>query len=135
MKLSLWLSFFANPAVLAALTVLPALGLLALLARVRRRRALARLGPPFALAQLIEHPRRRWTPILLGLALTLIVVGAAGPRWGTGAPPSVAPGRDIVVVLDLSRSMSARDALPSRLGKAKDALAELAHAIQGRGGH
>jgi Ca-activated chloride channel family protein len=135
MKLSLMLSFFANPAILAALAILPALGVLALVARIRRRRALARLGPPFALAQLVEHPRRRWSPLLVGLALTLLVVGAAGPRWGLGAPPPVAPGRDIVVVLDLSRSMSARDALPSRLGKAKQALAELADAVQARGGH
>jgi Ca-activated chloride channel family protein len=135
MSLGLWLSWFANPAVLAALAVLPALGLLALVGRVKRRRALARIGPPFALAQLVEHPRRRWTPILIGLAVTLIVVGAAGPRWGMGAPPPVAPGRDIVVVLDLSRSMLARDTLPSRLGKAKEALAELADAVQTRGGH
>src|SRR5207247_3995198 len=73
--------------------------------------------------------------VLIGLALALLVVGAAGPRWGMGAPPPVAPGRDIVVILDLSRSMSARDALPSRLGKAKGALAELADAVQARGGH
>src|SRR6516162_3146272 len=123
MKLTLLLSFFANPAVLAALAVLPTLGVLALFAQMRRRRALARVGPPFALTLLVEHPRRRLAPILLGLALTLIVFGAAGPRWGTGVPPPVAPGRDVVVVLDLSRSMSARDALPSRLGKAKAALA------------
>jgi len=135
MKLGLLLSYFANPAILAALAVLPALLALALVARIRRRQALARLGPPFALAQLIEQPRRRWAPVLIGLALMLIVAGAAGPRWGIGAPPPVAPGRDIVVVLDLSRSMSARDALPSRLGKAKVALAELADAVQARGGH
>jgi Ca-activated chloride channel family protein len=135
MKLTLLLSFFANPALLAALAVLPTLGVLALFAQMRRRRALARVGPPFALTLLVEHPRRRLAPILLGLALTLIVFGAAGPRWGTGVPPPVAPGRDVVVVLDLSRSMSARDALPSRLGKAKAALAELAGAVQARGGH
>jgi Ca-activated chloride channel family protein len=135
MRYSLWLSIFANPAALAALAILPALGLFALIGRVRRRRALARIGPPFALAQLVEHPRRRWAAVLIGLALTLLVIGAAGPRWGMGTPPPVAPGRDIVVVLDLSRSMLARDALPSRLGKAKDALAELADAVQARGGH
>ncbi|HTK78760.1 MAG TPA: VWA domain-containing protein, partial [Gemmataceae bacterium] len=135
MRLGSWLSVFANPAMLAALAVLPALALLAIVGRVRRRWALARVGPPFAVAQLIEHPRRRWAPVLIALALTLIVIGAAGPRWGTGAPPPVAPGRDIVAVLDLSRSMLARDALPSRLGKAKEALAQLADVVQSRGGH
>src|SRR5262245_39398943 len=108
--------FFTTPALLAALAVLPALGVLALVARRRRRRLLARLGTPAALAAQVERPPGRWR-VGLGwvLGLAFLALGAAGPRWSLGPPPPIAPGRDIVVLLDLSRSMLARDALPSRL--------------------
>ena len=60
---------------------------------------------------------------------------AAGPHWGLGPPPPTAPGRDIVVVLDLSRSMWATDALPNRFEMARQALRDLAGAVEKRGGH
>src|SRR5437763_1263518 len=127
---------FTDPVLLAALAVPPALGLLALLARRRRRRLLARLGLPGAVAAHVERPPGRWRiGAGWGLGLAALTVGAAGPRWGSGPPPPTAPGRDVVVVLDLSRSMLACDALPSRLGRAKDALREFAAAVQARGGH
>src|SRR5262249_58131955 len=44
-------------------------------------------------------------------------------------------GRDLVVVLDLSRSMLARDVLPSRLERAGQALDDLSRAVERRGGH
>src|SRR5436305_256465 len=102
--------YFATPVLLAALAVLPALGLLALLARRRRRRRLAQLGPPLLLAGQVERPPGGWRAgVGWALGLALLAVGAAGPRWGLGPPPPTAPGRDLVVVLDLSRSMLARD--------------------------
>jgi Ca-activated chloride channel family protein len=128
--------FFSAPALLAALAVLPALGLLALLARRRRRRLLVRLGLPGAVSAHVERPPGRWRAGAgWVLGLTFLALGAAGPHWGSGPPPPTAPGRDVVVVLDLSRSMLARDALPSRLGRAKEALRQFADAVQARGGH
>src|SRR5262249_7994535 len=58
----------------------------------------------------------------------------AGPRWGTDWTQAPAPGRDLVVVLDLSRSMLAEDVLPSRQERAKQALRELSFSLQRRGG-
>lgn len=65
----------------------------------------------------------------------LLVVASAGPRWGYDPEPETAAGRDIVVLLDVSRSMNAEDVLPSRLDRAKQALGALADAVQKRGGH
>jgi Ca-activated chloride channel homolog len=128
--------FFTTPGLLWALAVLPALAGLALWSHRRRRNLVARLGPPGVITGQVERKRGGWR-IFAGwmLGLTFLVAGAAGPHWGLGPPPPTAPGRDIVVVLDLSRSMLAQDALPSRLGRAKDALREFADAVQVRGGH
>jgi Ca-activated chloride channel family protein len=128
--------FFTTPALLGTLAILPVLVVLALWARRRRRTLIARIGPPGVIAGQVERPTGGWR-IAFGwtLGLALLSVGAAGPHWGLGPPPPTAPGRDIVVVLDVSRSMLAQDALPSRLDKSKDSLREFADAVQARGGH
>jgi Ca-activated chloride channel family protein len=67
--------------------------------------------------------------------LILLVLGIAGPQWGRRPlrAEELAPGRDLVVVLDLSRSMLAEQ--PSRQERALAALGDLADALQARGGH
>jgi Ca-activated chloride channel family protein len=71
----------------------------------------------------------------LVLGLVLLIVSIAGPQWGRDWEQSAAPGRDLVVVLDLSRSMLAQDVLPSRAERAKKALEDLSYTVQQRGGH
>jgi Ca-activated chloride channel family protein len=127
---------FVHPDALCLLALLPALGLVALLAARRRRKALAQLGDPFAVRALTAPPRwQRLRSLCWTLGLTLLVVGVAGPRWGRDWNQPAAPGRDLVIVLDLSRSMLAEDVLPSRQERAKQALRDLSFALQRRGGH
>src|SRR5712692_9007807 len=101
--------WLADPWALWLLALLPALAALAVLARRWRRRRLARLGRLAALGTLARG-RRPWR-LLRGLCLTvalLVSIGAiAGPRWGLDPQQSVAPGRDVVVLVDVSRSMLA----------------------------
>jgi len=59
--------------------------------------------------------RRAW---LLSLALALTIVALAGPRWGGQAETAVEPAREILVALDLSRSMLVTDAPRSRIDRA-----------------
>ncbi len=60
----------------------------------------------------------------LGLAaLLLLGAAAAGPRWGAEAAPQTAAAEDVVFVLDTSRSMLVKDLRPSRLERAKAAIA------------
>jgi Ca-activated chloride channel family protein len=130
-----WETWFAQPWALWLLAVLPPLTLLAALARWRRRRALLRLGGAFALQAMLAP--RRWAGLFQGmcltLGLTLLVFGVAGPQWGRDPHHQVSSGRDLVVVLDLSRSMLAEQ--PSRQKFARDALLGLADSLQKRGGH
>lgn len=69
----------------------------------------------------------------MSLAILLLILGIAGPQWGQDWNQTVDPGRDLIVVLDLSRSMLAEN--PSRLQQAKQALMELAHTAEARGRH
>jgi Ca-activated chloride channel family protein len=69
----------------------------------------------------------------LFFGLTLLIVGAAGPRWGR--MPNAAnqrPARDVVLVLDVSRSMLAEQ--PSRQDLARRALHNLAATLTSEGG-
>ena len=91
----------------------------------RRRQALLR----FADAGLVERlaPRFSWTRGLTrrGLVtctLLLLVAALLGPRWGAAEQTIARRNIDVVVLLDVSRSMLARDVAPSRLERAKLAV-------------
>jgi len=129
--------WFANPWIFTLLSVLPLLGVGGFLAARRRRRILAHFGSPLALRPLVA--RRHWLRVVqracFAFGMMLLVAGSAGPHWGRDWDLPAAPGRDIVLVLDMSRSILAQDVLPSRFGRAKKALDDLSYAVQKRGGH
>jgi Ca-activated chloride channel family protein len=128
--LSPWL---ARPEGLALLALMPFVALGAWWAARRRRQALqAWLGDPLPVPGW-DHGRRRGRQ-LRSLAVFLLIAGTAGPQWGRDpdAPPVL--GRDVWVVLDVSRSMLAEDRPPaSRLDRAKTAVRELAAELRRRG--
>jgi Ca-activated chloride channel family protein len=114
------------------LTVLPMLAVLAAVAWFQRRRAWTQLG---FIQRVPGKIQRRWGATCVTAGLVLLVLGIAGPQWGRRPvrAEELAPGRDLVVVLDLSRSMLAEQ--PSRQERALAALVDLADALQARGGH
>lgn len=73
--------------------------------------------------------------VLIGTALMLLGIAVLGPCWGKQALPR-APSqvRDLLVVLDVSRSMLCEDAPPNRLDRAKSDLSALAKELERRGG-
>jgi Ca-activated chloride channel family protein len=63
-----------------------------------------------------------------------VIVALAQPRWGRSGDRQLPPGHDVVLALDVSRSMGARDAVPDRLSVAVTAAESLLEALgQGRG--
>ena len=133
--MTVWLRWFAQPWALWLLFTLPVVSLLLAWAAWRRRRALRQLGTAFLVERLVLiRPRaRRWQAIALSLGLFGVIVGLAGPRWGVAAQPELLGGKDIVIVLDLSKSMLAEQ--PSRLERARRSLRDFADMLEGRGGH
>ncbi|WZO98081.1 VWA domain-containing protein [Isosphaeraceae bacterium EP7] len=111
----------AHPERLWLLAIVPILGLWVRRGRGLRRRDWAAL----------ERPGRppgdgAWAWLA---AIALLVLALAQPRWGRGpgAPPEV--GRDVVLVVDVSRSMAAEDAIPSRLGVAAESASDLVRSL------
>jgi Ca-activated chloride channel homolog len=96
--------------------------LLAMYSAVRRRRALAtfasaELGP--LLLGRVSAGRQAFRAGLFVLAIGLLAAAIVGPRWDKYLEKQKVYGRDIVVALDVSRSMLARDVTPYRLANAK----------------
>ncbi|MBE6398265.1 MAG: VWA domain-containing protein, partial [Lentisphaerae bacterium] len=67
--------------------------------------------------------------LLSGLALCLFA--AARPQWGHSTQVVAAKSRNVVVALDVSRSMLAADVRPNRLERAKADIADLVDSLEG----
>ncbi|MGQ0615132.1 MAG: VWA domain-containing protein [Planctomycetaceae bacterium] len=93
--------------------------------RAGRRRLLLAVGPRAdKLAPGTSRGRRRRALFAGGLLLALLAF--AQPLWGAGAHPLEPRGADLVVCLDVSRSMLARDLAPNRLERAREEIRALA---------
>ena len=121
---------FGDPRWLWGLLALPLLAALQWRAMVRAERELARLVGTRSDHVLLEQRRPGERRLSLGLrlaALAALLMGAADPQWGRELVRRGATGSDVVMVIDVSASMDARDVAPSRLEEARrEALAVLA---------
>jgi len=69
--------------------------------------------------------------ILILIALALFTVALAGPKIGTEVREVQRRGVNMLIALDLSRSMNAEDVKPSRLQKAKFEISRLIERLRG----
>ena len=68
----------------------------------------------------------RWGRFLRwSLLWTLLIVAMAGPRWDYEDIRLFHPGNNLLILLDISRSMQADDVSPSRLGRARQEIQDL----------
>lgn len=104
---------FETPLLLAAAPILGGL-LLAGGWLARRRRLRAANAWSSGLGR-IATTRARWTPAILALGGILAGVAIAGPRGGPRSVVSESRALDLVIAVDVSRSMLAEDVAPSRL--------------------
>ncbi len=100
----------------------------------RRQLAASNYGPGTAGGR-SGAGRPRWRPAVMAFAVVLIVVAAARPYWGSADVPVERRGVDIAIALDVSRSMTATDVLPTRAAAASAELVTLlTHLRQDRAG-
>jgi len=132
---------FARPEYLYLLVLLPAFGILSIVVSRKRKASLAQFGRPETVAGLssLRPGSRRRARLLLFAGLISLIVATAGPHWGKGGETGVVVGRDLVVVLDLSRSMTANDMADLRYQQrwqaARAGIEALLARVQSRGGH
>ncbi len=105
----------------------------------RRRRAAATDHPKILQAEagthdlsLVPHaaPPRRPRP-WLAVGLVLVIAALARPQWGRLEEPVFDQAREILIALDLSRSMLSQDVKPSRLARAKLLVQSLLEKLAG----
>lgn len=89
---------------------------------VRRHQALRAFAEAGLLERLTAPPgwlRQVLRLMLCTAALVALVAALLGPRWGERQEKLASRGVDVMVLLDVSKSMLARDIAPSRLERAK----------------
>lgn len=75
--------------------------------------------------------RRNVQAAVVTVAVALIVMGLARPRMGGAEREVEQRSLDLVVALDLSRSMQAEDIAPTRLGRARSELRDVLNQLAG----
>lgn len=108
--------------------------LAAALAVVLRRRDLRRFASVAMLKEIaagFSVRRGLLRALLVSIAALATAVALARPGWNPRPKEVQRVGRDVVFVVDVSRSMLADDLFPSRLERAKLAIGDALEAIQG----
>jgi Ca-activated chloride channel family protein len=110
---------FGHPELLPLVLLLPLLAALGVWAYARRRRRVAEALGDAALVERLGAGDLRRFPwlrlLLLSGAAAALGVAAADPRWGMRVADEVTRSLDMVVAVDVSKSMYATDLQPSRL--------------------
>jgi len=125
---------FAEPRALLLLLLIPFLGILLTLVRIRRRRLLQRFGQEELVTRLVEAPGGgRWLVrvALLLLGTAFLSLALARPQWGPKVEEVRRQGVDVVIAMDVSNSMLAEDVKPSRLARAREEVASLIDSLEG----
>ena len=99
-----------------------------------KRRALASFGDPKLMSPLmpdVSRGRPVLKFILLLFAFWSLVIAIANPRIGSKIEEVKREGVDLIIALDLSKSMLAEDIKPNRLERSKQAISKLIDKLKG----
>ena len=125
---------FAEPDFVHALWAVLGFALLLVVLEYRRGDALGGLLGPLLRTRLVEGPAnwRRYARIALLVASALcLVLALMRPQWGLRHVATPRVGAEIMIALDVSRSMLAEDVAPNRLERAKAEIVDLLAHLRG----
>ncbi|MBT7864639.1 MAG: VWA domain-containing protein [Gemmatimonadetes bacterium] len=119
---------FSHPEVVWALLLVPAMLLLLIWSARRGQTALHDVvgeGVRERLTRSLDPTARSWRRALSVIGTMLVTIALLGPQFGLQLSMAQRRGVDVVICLDLSRSMLAQDIRPNRLEHARYAIGEL----------
>lgn len=119
---------FANPDAVWALLLIPVMLLILLRAWRRGNTAMLTVvgdGVRERLTRSLNLRARQWRRFLSIAGMLLLIISLTGPQFGLQLSMAQRRGVDIMICLDLSRSMLAQDLRPNRLDHARYAIGEL----------
>ena len=119
---------FAHPWWLFGSTVALVVAALLIVGGIFLLRAVRRFGEEERIEALVTAragSRRAVKGVLLVVAVALAFVALAQPQYGRGTRLIPATNLDVVIALDYSKSMYARDVRPSRVARAKSEVGQL----------
>ena len=125
---------FDNLQLLWALLLLPLLLIIGAIGLARGKRAAETFAKAGNLKQIRPYhspKRKRARFILMFTGLALVAFSVSGPKFGTAYEQVRSRGLDVVLGIDVSDSMLARDIRPSRLAFAKREIEHLVEQLKG----
>lgn len=125
---------FGDGLALWTLVLVPLLATLHWYASRRGRALLDRFGEHDLVRRLrpaVSVAARRWKASLVVAAVALLAIAVARPQFGTRVETVRRQGQDVIVALDVSRSMYAEDVAPNRLERAKIEVGRIIQRMDG----
>ncbi|MFW6020279.1 MAG: VWA domain-containing protein, partial [Bacteroidales bacterium] len=125
---------FDNPYILYGLALLPLLIIVHYLINRQKRKQLGAFADPELysyLAPKASKSRRNWKHALFITALAFLILALANPQIGSRMEKSTRKGVDLVIAIDVSNSMLAKDIEPNRLENAKHSVDRLIQTLEG----
>ena len=126
--------YFAQSQYLILLLVVPLIPLLYGFVRYRRVKRLRRFGDETLVRQLMPSwsGAKGWVrTVLFSLAFLFFAIGMSRPQIGAKLKEHQSRGAEVMIALDVSNSMLARDYSPDRLDRAKLAISRLVDKLDG----
>ena len=123
----------ANPGWLIVWIALPIMAIIAVLLERFKRQPWEQLTSERLRGRLIrnDHPLPRWLAMgFLLAAMGVLAFALARPQGDAGVKTETAKGRNVMIALDLSRSMRVTDVSPDRLGQAKILIYEILDSLE-----
>ena len=125
---------FANSWILHFFWAMPLIAFVLMVQHRRRQRALVRFAEQTLLKRLTpeDHKGKRFLKaLLLLIALGTLIFALAGPRWGSHYQEVSRKGVDIMMLVDVSRSMMVEDVQPNRLERATREIIDFLKVAEG----
>lgn len=125
---------FGNSIFLVFLIIIPIIIILMYFSSKKRKKLLLNffsLKMQKKLLLNISHISRSFKNVLLIIILVFLIFAAARPQWGKKLQILEEKGLDIIVAIDVSKSMLVEDISPNRIQRAKNAFITFLHQLTG----